>query len=491
MRVAGVVRMLEAVKRFDMQSGIITPYLNSFPICGITKRLEEFAPGFGFPFYLSIYEKEGEYGYWIMDGEFIDSQWKKLLDNPDVLEKTLEIWKKKEREFYDFITYLNKRGVSFKDYDNFCRVYVDEYASALLTEYFYVGSEHVVTNLIKKYPGLKGKILECSAPFYKPFIAEEEESCLTIALELKKVNCRNIKKLDKNTYVLMQSHYHNFFWIHNNYKYTEKISIKQFFDKASQIAQNKTKEEIQNGLLQYANYNKTIRELRKELSKSMGENEFKRLEWISKIAWWHDRRKRANLVADYYGDLFVGMLSKKHKIPKLLLQFADFHEIRDLIKGKKLNTEILESRTKGCSHIYFLNAKFLLFEGDNHQRIRDIVFKKQDTENIKMFRGTTASYGNAIRGRVKVVINPKDESINSDEILVTTMTRPEFVPIMKNARAIITDDGGITSHAAVISRELGVPCIVGTRIATQVLKTGDLVEVKPNHGLITILAKAK
>ena len=491
MRVAGVIRVLEAVKRFDIQSGITTPYLNSFPICGISKRLEEFAPGFGFTFYLSIYEKEGEYGYWIMDGEFIDKQWKKLLENPDVLEKTLEIWKKIEVEFYDFITYLDKKGITFKDYDPFCKVYVDEYSSALLTEYFYAGSEHVVSSLIRKYPGLKGAILECSAPFYKPFVLEEEESCLAIARELKKNNCRNIKKLDKNTYVMMQRHHHNFFWIQNNYKYTEKVTIRQFFNNALQIAQNRTEDAIQDNLTQYANYNKTMRELRKELSKSMGEDDFKRLEWISRIAWWHDRRKRANLVADYYGAKFVEMLSKKHKIPKLLLQFADFHEIRDLIKGKKLNTEVLESRTKGCSHIYFLNGKFLIFDGDNHKKIREIVFKKQDTENIKMFRGTTASYGTAIQGIVKVVINPKDETINSDEILVTTMTRPEFVPIMKKARAIITDDGGITSHAAVISRELGVPCIVGTRIGTQVLRTGDLIEIKPNHGLITILAKAK
>ena len=64
---------------------------------------------------------------------------------------------------------------------------------------------------------------------------------------------------------------------------------------------------------------------------------------------------------------------------------------------------------------------------------------------------------------------------------------PDFVPAMKKASAIVTDEGGITCHAAVISRELGIPCVIGTKIATKVLKDGDLIEIKANHGLIFLL----
>ena len=60
---------------------------------------------------------------------------------------------------------------------------------------------------------------------------------------------------------------------------------------------------------------------------------------------------------------------------------------------------------------------------------------------------------------------------------------------MKNAAAILTDQGGITSHAAIISREMHIPCIVGTKIATQVLKDGDLVEVDADNGIVRILEK--
>jgi len=67
------------------------------------------------------------------------------------------------------------------------------------------------------------------------------------------------------------------------------------------------------------------------------------------------------------------------------------------------------------------------------------------------------------------------------------MTQPEFLPAMKKASAIITDEGGLTCHAAIISRELGIPCIIGTKIATKVFKDGDIVEVDATRGIVTML----
>jgi pyruvate,water dikinase len=67
------------------------------------------------------------------------------------------------------------------------------------------------------------------------------------------------------------------------------------------------------------------------------------------------------------------------------------------------------------------------------------------------------------------------------------MTTPEYVPALKKAAAIITDEGGITCHAAIVSRELGIPCIIGTKIATKVLKDGNIVEIHGATGVIKIL----
>ena len=100
--------------------------------------------------------------------------------------------------------------------------------------------------------------------------------------------------------------------------------------------------------------------------------------------------------------------------------------------------------------------------------------------------GTCASTGK-VSGRVRICKTKEDiAKFEEGEVLVTAMTRPEFVPAMRKAAAIITDEGGLTCHAAIVSRELGVPCIVGTKMATKVLKDKDLVEVNADHGTIKI-----
>ena len=89
-----------------------------------------------------------------------------------------------------------------------------------------------------------------------------------------------------------------------------------------------------------------------------------------------------------------------------------------------------------------------------------------------------ASKGRA-RGMVKLITDPikQADKVNFGDILVTTMTTPDFVPLMEKAGAILTNEGGMLCHAAIISREMGIPTIVGTRNATEVLKDGDLIEV--------------
>jgi len=106
-------------------------------------------------------------------------------------------------------------------------------------------------------------------------------------------------------------------------------------------------------------------------------------------------------------------------------------------------------------------------------------------ENVGNFSGTVASKG-VVPGKAKICFGSGDalKKIQPGDILVTGMTTPDFVPAMKKAAAIITDEGGITCHAAIISRELGIPCIVGTKIGTKVLKDNDFIEVNANHGVV-------
>ncbi|HDH91537.1 MAG TPA: phosphoenolpyruvate synthase, partial [Candidatus Aenigmarchaeota archaeon] len=112
--------------------------------------------------------------------------------------------------------------------------------------------------------------------------------------------------------------------------------------------------------------------------------------------------------------------------------------------------------------------------------------KKEEikTEVEPILKGLGASPGIAV-GKVKIVHGLQDiTKVEEGDILVTTMTSPDLVPTMSKCSAIITDEGGRTSHASIVSRELGIPCVVGTKEATKVLKDGQVVTVDAYNGLI-------
>ena len=115
---------------------------------------------------------------------------------------------------------------------------------------------------------------------------------------------------------------------------------------------------------------------------------------------------------------------------------------------------------------------------------KDSVNVKEEKKLKELLRGLPASPGIA-SGRVKIIYSADEiDKIEKGDVLVTTMTNPDMVPAMEKAAAIVTDEGGITSHAAIVSRELGVPCIVGTERATKVLKNGQLVTVDAYKGVV-------
>ena len=101
-----------------------------------------------------------------------------------------------------------------------------------------------------------------------------------------------------------------------------------------------------------------------------------------------------------------------------------------------------------------------------------------------LVQGLAASHGTAV-GRVRVLMSPDEgDQLLDGEILVAKMTSPDWVPTMRRAAALVTDGGGITCHAAIVSRELGVPCVVGARNATTVLRNGELITVDGSKGLV-------
>lgn len=124
--------------------------------------------------------------------------------------------------------------------------------------------------------------------------------------------------------------------------------------------------------------------------------------------------------------------------------------------------------------------------GDETKPFLDLILAKVDAEELS---GMSACRGK-VRGIAKVLRDSNDgHKMNQGDILITTMTTPDFVPYMRKACAIVTDEGGVTCHAAIVSRELGIPCIVGTKHATEVFRDGDFVEVDANTGKVKKIEK--
>lgn len=158
-------------------------------------------------------------------------------------------------------------------------------------------------------------------------------------------------------------------------------------------------------------------------------------------------------------------------------------ELIEFIKTKKLpSLNELQNRHKYCG-VYFLGNKIIFL---NRKEVKSIEAYWLGAETRNELSGTIAFKGK-VKGRCKIIKNFKGADIKKGEILVTGMTNPNFVPLMKKSGAIVTDGGGLLSHAAIVARELKKPCIIGTKIATQVLKDGDLVEVDANKGIVKII----
>jgi pyruvate,water dikinase len=103
------------------------------------------------------------------------------------------------------------------------------------------------------------------------------------------------------------------------------------------------------------------------------------------------------------------------------------------------------------------------------------------------FKGIGVSPG-CVKGKVKIVLRPEDfELVREGDVIVTVMTTPNFLPLMKRSVAIVTDEGGMTCHAAILAREFGKPCIVGMKSATTFLHDGDTVEVDAGKGEVRVI----
>lgn len=188
-------------------------------------------------------------------------------------------------------------------------------------------------------------------------------------------------------------------------------------------------------------------------------------------------------------DLYVEAAKRIGVHHEKLMRYYRINEVSAaLLKGTMIHKREMKARDRGYVFA-FDRGKPIFYAGSRATKFVETNYEFADIAGNEI-KGNPASPG-LVRGRVLIVwmgdtgnLGAIDRKFKKGMILVTGMTQPNMVPLMRKAGAILTDEGGLTSHAAVVSRELGVPCIVGTKVATQVLKDGDIVEVNANHGWV-------
>jgi len=302
-------------------------------------------------------------------------------------------------------------------------------------------------------------------PTKMSFLSRKEEALWKI----KNATIEERKKMAKQ-FIL------DFFWVNSNYTGSSALTMADVISEAKKVERFK-----------HVNFD-TLKKKKTSLFEKHGfsDTEKKWVVWIDFLTDWQDERKKNIFRGIFAIDQVLREISKRYKIDLKFLHYLLPREIDSLSLKSKSAEKIAKKRIKGCVFIRKLD-EIKVFDGKDFTEFEKAI--QVQHKDIDILTGIAASLGNAT-GYAKICTNIESlAKVNEGDILVASMTRPEFVPAMKKAAAIVTDEGGITSHAAIVSRELGIPCVIATKNATKVLKDGWLVQVKANHGQVLVLEK--
>lgn len=303
-------------------------------------------------------------------------------------------------------------------------------------------------------------------------------------------NFQEIKSSYPKFYALLKRHTKKYCWVYYVFTgpaYTEenffdfiKENLKRKIDPRKKLAELRAKKE-------------KTKLFQKEFIKKLKPDKFNLaiINLAGKIVWAKPRRKDYQSKSYYHLEKLQKEIAKRLHISLNQARSASVETLENaLVKNKEIDIDKVNSIYDFHVCIPGRNGDVEILYGDNAERFYKRHIKKEIAKidkDIKELKGATAVAGK-VRGVVKIVNQPSEMAkMEYGDILVAVATAPSIVPAMKKASAIITDEGGLTCHASIVSRELNTPCVVGTKIATKVFKDGDLVEVDANKGVIKIL----
>lgn len=392
----------------------------------------------------------------------------------------------------------NLSGASEEELINYLKVFFSYYTtfSNQNIPFWFFAPDKIKEELVKN--GLtEEEIMILSTPEEQSYSNRFEVRFLELLLKIRKKGFDFlffdgfIEKLKKD--IVLFNEFDNLikesFWIPFNYYGPEIYNEETIFTmmKKNQLSN----EELERKIAELKNSKIRLREKQKEIKKKINDDVKELGENIKMLTIMQDDKKEITTKAHFYLQNLIKEIAKRMNMDYQKVNYLLVPEIESLLLAKKR----IEERSKKSISLYTPTEKekikiFTAEEADNFAKENGLAWiSEQEVEDTKIIKGNSASKGYVL-GIAKILHFPNEgDKLNKGDILVTTMTTPDFVPLMERAAGIITDEGGVTCHAAIVSREMGIPCIVGTNIATRIIKDRDYLEMNADEGIITRLTK--
>lgn len=347
-----------------------------------------------------------------------------------------------------------------------------------------------------------------SSPFKLSFLEKEKLKLLKIAKEaaLNKKLKGAVTKKSLNAvkefpqfFRKLETHTQNYFWIQNSFRGASYLGKKYFLSEIAELILKHSLQNLRKEIKKLTNKKERLQKAQNQIYKKykIKKDAKSFFGLIRYFVTLQDNRKENVLRLVFCIDQILNEAAERFKVPRPNLDDYFVPEVKRLLnKGKKVPKEILRKRKKGVVFFCFIANNKINVDRLAGKEAKEIaLFYKERRKALaapQIIKGFVASEGKGgkkLKGKVRIVFDPKKDKFYKGEILVTGMTRPEFVPLMRKAKAVITNEGGITTHAAIISRELKIPCIIGTKVATDVLKNGDNIQLDLKKGTVTVIAR--
>ncbi len=342
-----------------------------------------------------------------------------------------------------------------------------------IVEGFTLTTEEKIRGLVEKIYGEKAgdALATLTTPTIPSFLTTERYDLACIAQMSQKTAQE----------AALKNHTEKYFWKLNSYTSAKTLTREYFTHEMHELIRKDLVDAI---IRAYQSHPKRVAD-RDRAIQYIPDPELKDLIMVTTaIGEIHDRRKEHMTRMITVLDALLQEIAERFEIPITDLRYVQPHELERL---EEMRATLHERRDK--SVYVFTHEGSSVFMNDEAKDIIALFKKKEQGNTDQVIRGKCASPG-IVSGIVKVCRGEAElVKVGEGDILVACMTQPEFIPAMKKASAVITDEGGLTCHAAIVSRELGIPCVIGAKIATQVLHDGDEVEVNANNGVVTIVRR--